>query len=1324
MAFLSFLGHAVQGAERQINTFDNNKTAKNPQGNKKQATDVGSHVFNFLSNVANPLVGAGESIGKQAGDIATIGANVAKANLSPNIQQRQNAQQLVKKTGNEVAGDIQAIPRGIVSLRQSAAHLIDPNNPTTGDVTPANNPLSHAILGTTPIPTLQNTFSNIKKQSGSTTQAVVGTGLSAISDVAGGAGLAKGALKAGEGAAVGAKAVAENTRPLNEIGAIGKDVNPNTDIHIPIGDTGNYLRVSNDEMNKLVKAQTPEQVKSIIGDALPQDVTNRIAPSLANTHDPHIISNVIGKNLAPPKVDTSVAPAIAPTPEPSPETGIKLLSDVANKSKDFADFQKKFAELPDHPDMNAAVQQVSPHLTQEEFFNSLKQGQVPASSDVQRAVDRATQPVDTGRFTFNPDSKNFKKPAEDIRSAYSGEKNAQQQAASVLTDTLKKAAPNEQSGIFWYREAKGNPSVLTQWLDNPDPKLDPYREDIQQALHLSPEAKGVSSALDTVYERAGKNAFDQGTLNSVLNDYNNTRLYKRDDSSPSIGRTLRQTAQASKSRVYSTAADAVLNGHELATTNAADVAGVHLADLARANATNSLFKNVVDSGLGKALHAGEDAPRGMVAMGSLRALARDEKNQRINLYSQAKDLRPIQNKAERLVAIRQSWVRNLSGEINRLNKQGLDVALSKSSDKAETGTAFKYLEKDTITNAETTAKSRGVKNIGAAGSVTGQLRSTLTPGVGASVKETRNLINDLVNLPSGKIEAIKSKIATRENKLGPIIDHITELKNQIDSVKADRQNILDQAREINSPTRIAVPEDLAKRLGAITDGDLLKKVDGVRKIAAYQGLVKTVDLSLSLFHAITFVAQAVTNTKFGTELLRNGTEFLDKINSPEFADSEYFFHQAGGLTTKGGELQDITRNLSSTGTKSLLGKTQDLPGIKQFLQGTDKFTSLLFDKGQRWLKVTDFTNKFENYASKHPEATPEELTQVARGYAKEVNATYGGLNWEQMGISKTQQSFLRFVLLAPDWVVSNISLGKYAVSDTGVAGKAARAQLFNALSTGMVTTQILNKAITGHYTNENPKGHEFDIQIAPNVYISVFRGGPGELVKVFQGIQDKGLAQGTAGYLQGKASPLARTAIGLGSGKQFTGQPISKPGGSFAQKSVDEAKYLAQSALPVPIGVSGAVKYANNAKSTHEPVNPLIAASLGTGVSRFTKTNNNLSTREQAVLSQLQKQGANKQEVNAVTQFYLTTKAAASGKAKVNASIDAALANNDTAKAQSLADAYNQKYAAKFKGWVDKYGTYSNPGLEKAYTRGKINLSDASIKSRQKSISNNPIYAQ
>lgn len=1146
--------------------------------------------FNFIHPIAN----AGKGIAKSTAKVAGIGVEDIRAGaglLTGNNQATQAALQRGRQDINQAIAIPQAVPRGFAQLYQSA---------TGKSTATASNPFEKALYGSEPVQSLQKQYKDVKQQTGSSAQAASTVGLSFLSDalpLISSAEGAKAIIKKSPTSEAAGKITGlkpENIVNNNEAGTLsdyaqrimkrddnGNRISPkdnptelimqarnaaktagidvtsgsSIDIHdrissyleardnhiaakgilgtrggnqgasltpdelanlphpnhpgisssVNIPTPNGILNVTAKDMADLAKATNSSDVRKVIGDTLPQDIVDRVAPAIAGTKDPNIIRNILDKSLSNPRGASAGQDIAAPG---------AVQSSPANASE-----------------TNPAIRQ---------------------------ALDLATQKVDTRRISVDENAKNFKGLARDIRGTFSGEVNAQKQSVANLADVLKRVAPDEQHGIYWYREAGGDAAKLQSWLDNP--KLAQFKPEIEQALNLSPQAKQVSTALDEYYQKIGQNAKEQGSLGSIVSDYGNKRLYQQADKPKGIGSVLNPYTSASKGRKYSNVAEAIENGYIPSSTNASDVAAVHGSELARANATRNLADNMRDAKIGKYFHSG---------------------------------------------SVPQGWAK-----IDSLGKTG------------------SFIDKEGVART-----------------------SSLT---------------------------------------------------------------------------FAVPEGLAKGLKAITEPDFLANVDSLRGLAKYQGLVKTVDLSFSLFHHITLAAQALYQTKGGLSLIGK-TDQLLSLKNPDFAALENDFVKNTGITTKVSNVQDIMRGLVGNEEKGIYGKATNIPGIKQALDVAEKNANLLFDKGQRWLKVNDYGMKVTKWVAKHPNATNEEVSAAKAGFAREVNSAYGGLNWQALGISKTEQSVLRNVLFAPDWTVSNVELARQLLPKSfggvgGTASAAARSHIFTALAGGLVATEAINKAITGHFTNENPKGHKYEVEVAPNTYVSIFRGGIGDITKLAGNIQDRGLAQGSAQFAQGKTTPVVRTALGLGSGSQYTGQSITNPNDNFAQKLIGEAKYIGQSAAPVPLGVSATAKYVSDTKKTGQPTNPLVAATLGAGLGRYSKTSNGLSNRQQAYVQQLSKQGAPKAQVNAATDFFLTLKTTSQDRTKADKAITAALVKGDQGAARKAAQDYNNKLADSFQGWVKKYGQYSNKDLEKAYNGNKIKLTSTSIKGRIKSIKENPLY--
>lgn len=402
-----------------------------------------------------------------------------------------------------------------------------------------------------------------------------------------------------------------------------------------------------------------------------------------------------------------------------------------------------------------------------------------------------------------------------------------------------------------------------------------------------------------------------------------------------------------------------------------------------------------------------------------------------------------------------------------------------------------------------------------------------------------------------------------------------------------------QVGQLRKGTQVfAAPKGIADGLKAITDPDFLKKVDAVNFLQKYQGLAKSVDLAFSFFHHLTFVTQTISSKRGLTTLAQMVTGGL-KMEAPAFKAMELDFVRSGGMTTKVSSTQDIMHELSK-GSDNISMLLQ-LPVGKQINAAMEASNKFLFEKMQRFIKVMTYQKNMASWVAKNPTATDAAVMAAKRGYAKATNAEFGGLNWQAMGVTKSNQSILRTLFLAPDWLTSAGAQTKYALSDTGTAGQQARLTLVKAIVGGMAVTEGINKLITGHYTDQNPPGHTMEIEVAPNVYVSLIRGAPGELVKFISNIAQSG-GQGAFQYTEGKLAPLARTGLGLASGVNYYGQSIWQGGKhpTAISKTFGGLMFILENATPIPFGLSATAQELGSSKMT-----PVGVAATATGVGRF-----------------------------------------------------------------------------------------------------------------------------
>lgn len=417
----------------------------------------------------------------------------------------------------------------------------------------------------------------------------------------------------------------------------------------------------------------------------------------------------------------------------------------------------------------------------------------------------------------------------------------------------------------------------------------------------------------------------------------------------------------------------------------------------------------------------------------------------------------------------------------------------------------------------------------------------------------------------------------------------------------------DQGNQMRFYKVFASPKGIAEGLRPLTDPNYMKLIPGWKTANKIQGVAKTGILSFSFFHHATFAAQTMASLD-GYKTLSEMPKVLKNnlMSEPAFREQEQRFLGANGSTTITHAVQDVLRDLNKG--DDAFSKLLKAPVAKQLAELSDANTKLLFDGMQRYMKVTTFSRNMSKWEGEHPTATSEEIHQAELGYAKATNAEFGGLNWETLGVNRTVQALMRFSLLAPDWVVSNTLAAKYAFTDKGTAGSQARWTLASAVLGGIVLNNALNYMRTGHSTFENKKGHMFETEVSPDIYINSIRGAPGELIKVGADMIESQGAPGFARYAEGKLSPMAAAAITATSGVNYFGQNIWK-GESMLQKNVNGFWNILTHLTPIPIGVTSAVSYAQR----EQEQSALGWGLISTGLGRFSKPS---ETQEKANLNE------------------------------------------------------------------------------------------------------------
>jgi hypothetical protein len=210
--------------------------------------------------------------------------------------------------------------------------------------------------------------------------------------------------------------------------------------------------------------------------------------------------------------------------------------------------------------------------------------------------------------------------------------------------------------------------------------------------------------------------------------------------------------------------------------------------------------------------------------------------------------------------------------------------------------------------------------------------------------------------------------------------------------------------------------------------------------------------------------------------------------------------------------------------------------------------------------------------AKHPEATEDQLTDAKRGIAKEVNAAYGGLNWEVLGASKTFRNVAQAFLLAPDWTFSNIFNAKYAF-EGGPAGAAARSFWIRSAVTGMALTQAMSTMVSGQMSSHPTEVYLGKDKHGREIYGNMFfAGAPKDFITFLNNMEESGAVVGLARTVASKLSPIFRTGAELGLNRDWMGRQIAVKGKSALSNTASGALAAAAGLAPVPFSITETAK--------------------------------------------------------------------------------------------------------------------------------------------------------
>jgi hypothetical protein len=386
--------------------------------------------------------------------------------------------------------------------------------------------------------------------------------------------------------------------------------------------------------------------------------------------------------------------------------------------------------------------------------------------------------------------------------------------------------------------------------------------------------------------------------------------------------------------------------------------------------------------------------------------------------------------------------------------------------------------------------------------------------------------------------------------------------------------------------RLYVPEYIDKAFSPITDPDYLAKIPGFAKLRTFQRGLKQAILGLSGFHLLTETGMAKADIG-PSAMLRALTTSRE---TPETLINEQDLIASGGTTSIQGAATSAYRGLKP-GTIPTRGEVirAYIPGAKETLELADKITTTTFDNVQRRYKIWGFVFHRDAWMADNPDASSWQIAQAKRGVASYTNGVYGGLHWENMGVSRAMLEIGRLALLAPDWTGSNLALAKYALSSplslaelrprwaggkplrgamtkTAVEARLARAFFVKQLVQGLTETQALSLMFSGQLSHRPFQVYLGKDKNGEDVYQNVvFRGSAGDFINLTNKIGEHGLLVGTGVFIGGKAAPVTKAGIHVLTGRDDLGRPITPQGMNMGIATLRSVGSLAADVSPVPL---------------------------------------------------------------------------------------------------------------------------------------------------------------
>lgn len=371
--------------------------------------------------------------------------------------------------------------------------------------------------------------------------------------------------------------------------------------------------------------------------------------------------------------------------------------------------------------------------------------------------------------------------------------------------------------------------------------------------------------------------------------------------------------------------------------------------------------------------------------------------------------------------------------------------------------------------------------------------------------------------------------------------------------------------------QLFVPPKVAEAMAPVFSRNDMSRVPFFMTARAYQSYIKSVELGMSVFHIKALNLTALNNMGPAGMLAAYQTD----MQSPAFEGQERAMVRAGGESPILGRTMEAYHALERKALPTGPEVIRALPVIRHADRVAQAISEATFGVVQRKLKVTDFSLKDAAWLAKHPQATGAEHVEAQRQIAKQVNATYGGLHWENLGVHRITLELSRALLLAPDWTYSNV-LNVRQSFEGGPGGDASRLFWLRSAALGVALTAGMSLLLGGKPSKDPSQVNLGKDRNGGDVHQNLFfAGAPGDAITLIHNVGKYGAVYGVARTIFNKFGPIAKTAVDLHD------THAAKADTGVLSKTWTGAKRAGEDLAPVPFAIPAIVRMLRDSRGQY-----------------------------------------------------------------------------------------------------------------------------------------------